>query len=395
MTKPPHDVRTLSGDEQQLRAAHALFRSCLHSEPSGDEDWPFVLGSMDRATVLSEYDESGMIGTLTANHSVIALPGGKVVPMDAVSRVGVRADRTRRGVLSAVMRTYLEGTSAPISTLRATEGTIYRRFGYGVATRSRTVEVDLARGRLHDRAPVAGDVRLVQDQDEVRRLLPELLQRFGTVRPGGIVMSDGFWNLVLRRQKFVRLAVHEDGVACFKVNETKDGHYTFAMQVLGLFATTPAATATLLKFLLGVDLVQRADFITRPLDEEFELLLADPRAVKTTEIEDETWLRLVDVPAALAARSYGSADPVVIEVVDGLLPANSGRYLVGPDGAERTDRAAQLRVDVADLGAAYLGDRPLSRFAAAGLVEVFDEAALSAADRLFRLDEAPWCGTYF
>ncbi|GAA3438429.1 GNAT family N-acetyltransferase [Kutzneria kofuensis] len=395
MTMPPHDVRTLSGEEE-LRAAHALFRSCLHTPPATDEDWPAAYGSMDRATVLSAFDDSGMIGTLTANSSVLALPGGKVVPMDAVSRVGVRADRTRRGVLSEVMRTHLDGTSAPIATLRATEGAIYRRFGYGVATRTRTVQIDTGRARLHDRAPVAGDVRLVRDQDEVRRLLPELLERWGTVRPGGIVMSAGFWQLVLKREGYLRLAVHEDGVACFKVEEDKGGeHYSYSMEVGALFAATPTATATLLKFLLGIDLVRRVEFVSRPLDEEFELLLADPRAVRTTEIEDETWLRLVDVPAALAARTYGEAEPVVIEVVDDLLPANRGRYLVGPDGAERTDRDAQLRLGVADLGAAYLGDRPLSQFADAGLVDVLDAAALPAADRLFRLDRAPWCGTYF
>ena len=99
--------------------------------------------------------------------------------------------------------------------------------------------------------------------------------------------------------------------------------------------------------------------------------------------------------AERGARSYGDAESVVIEVVDDLLPANSGRYLIGPDGAERTARNAQLRLGVADLGAVYLGDRPLSRYAAAGLVDVLDEAAVSAADRLFTLDRAPWCGTYF
>lgn len=394
MTKPPFDIRALSG-EDDLRAAHALFRACLHEPPVDDDDWPYAHASFDRASAIGAFDESGMIGTLTANDSVIALPGGKLVPMAAVSRVGVRADRTRRGVVSAVMRTFLEGTSAPIATLRATEGGIYRRFGYGVATRFRSAELNPAKVRLHDRAPVAGDVRLVQDQDEVRRLLPELLQRFGTVRPGGITMSDGFWRLVLRREKFVRLAVHEDGVAAFTTKELPGEHYAYAMQVLALFAATPTATATLVRFLAGMDLIRRVTLLTRPVDEDLDLLLVDPRACKYGELEDETWLRLVDVPAALAARTYGPAEPVVIEVVDDLLPANNGRYLVGPDGAERTGRDPQLRLGVADLGAAYLGDRPLSRFAAAGLVEVFDDTALAAADQLFRLDAAPWCGTYF
>ncbi|MEV6608428.1 GNAT family N-acetyltransferase [Kutzneria sp. NPDC051319] len=395
MTTPPFDIRTLSGEEE-LRAALVLFRRCLHGNPPSDEDWPLAYGSFDQATVLGAYDDSGVIGTLTANSSVIALPGGKVVPMDAVSRVGVRSDRTRRGLLSAIMRAHLAGTSAPIATLRATEGVIYRRYGYGVATRSRTTKLDFAKARLHDRAPVAGDVRLVQDKEEIKRLMPELLRRFGTAHPGGIIMSDGFWNMVLHRQNgSPGLVVHEDGFAAYGVKEIPGETYAYAMRVGHMFAAIPAARATLLKFLLGIDLVRHAEFDGRPVDEDLELLLVDPRAVHYSDYEDETWLRLVDVPAALAARVYGDAEPVVIEVVDDLLPANSGRYRIGPDGAERTDQAAQLRLGVADLGAAYLGDRPMSQYAAAGLVEVLDEAALPAADRLFLLDRAPWCGTYF
>ncbi|HEY0498687.1 MAG TPA: GNAT family N-acetyltransferase [Kutzneria sp.] len=390
----PHDVRTVTGEEE-LRAALTLFRQCLHGEAPSDEDWPRAYGSFDRATVLGTYDDTGIIGTLTANSSVLALPGGKVVPMDAVSRVGVRPDRTRRGIITAIMRAHLAGTSAPIATLRATEGTIYRRFGYGVATRYRRTELDFAKARLRDRAPVAGDVRLVQDMDEIKRLVPQLAQRFGTARPGGVTLSEGYWNMTLGREKNLRLAIHEDGFAAYKVKELPDRHYAYLMDVQPMFASTPAALATLLKFLLGIDLVGKAIFEGRPLDEDLELLLVDPRAVTYSSYEDETWLRLVDVPAALAARTYGDAEPVVLEVVDDLLPANSGRYLVGPDGAERTDREAQLRLGVADLGAAYLGDRPLSQYAAAGLVDVRDPAVLPAADRLFLLDRAPWCGTYF
>jgi predicted acetyltransferase len=390
----PHEVRTVTG-EAELRAALTLFRQCVHGVAPSDEDWPVGYASFDRATVLGTYDDTGITGTLTANSSVLALPGGKVVPMDAVSRVGVRPDRTRRGLVSAIMRAHLAGTTAPIATLRATEGTIYRRFGYGVATRYRRTHLDFAEARLHDRAPVAGEVRLVQDRDEVRRLFPELLQRFGTARPGGLVMSEGFMSMVVSREERMRLAIHEDGFAAYQVKELPDGHYAHAMKVWPMFATTSTALATLLKFLLGIDLVRQATFDGRPVDEDLELFLVDPRAVRYSDYEDETWLRLVDVPAALAARTYGDAEPVVLEVVDDLLPANSGRYRVGPDGAERTDRDAQLRLGVADLGAAYLGDRPLSQYAAAGLVDVLDPAALPAADRLFLLDRAPWCGTYF
>ncbi len=40
-------------------------------------------------------------------------------------------------------------------------------------------------------------------------------------------------------------------------------------------------------------------------------------------------MRLVDVDAALRARSYADGEPVVLEVTDELCPWNEGRYRVG------------------------------------------------------------------
>lgn len=73
------------------------------------------------------------------------------------------------------------------------------------------------------------------------------------------------------------------------------------------------------RFLLGIDLVDRIVAEERPLDEPVELILADHRQGNVDRVEDEHWLRLVDVPRALAAREYGHAAPVVVEVTDPLL----------------------------------------------------------------------------
>ncbi len=132
----------------------------------------------------------------------------------------------------------------------------------------------------------------------------------------------------------------------------------------------------------------------RPLDTTLPLALIDPRAAVLSAVEDETWLRLLDVPAALAARSYASGDPVVIEVTDDLLPENSGSYRIGADGIERTEAPAELRSSVADLAAAYLGGTRFSALAAAGRV-LGSAEAVARADVLFATPQLPWCGTYY
>jgi len=80
-------------------------------------------------------------------------------------------------------------------------------------------------------------------------------------------------------------------------------------------------------------------------------------------------------------------------------PASSGSWLVdgGPDGAActRTDRAADLALSAADLGALFLGGVPVSTLAAAGRVRELTGGAIARGDRLFLAHPSPWCTTHF
>ena len=109
-----------------------------------------------------------------------------------------------------------------------------------------------------------------------------------------------------------------------------------------------------------------------PLDHELFLLLREPRRL-SFEYRDGLWVRLVDVEAALNARSYKPGEPVVIELVDEFCPWNAGRWRVGPDGAERTDAEAELAMPVESLGSAYLGGFSFGELARAGRVEELAE----------------------
>ena len=133
-----------------------------------------------------------------------------------------------------------------------------------------------------------------------------------------------------------------------------------------------------------------------------QLALADPRALGLT-VGDGLWVRLVDLPAALAARRYGAADALVLEVTDAFCPWNAGRWRLtaaGEPGAavatvEPTGDPADLVVDVTDLAAAYLGAFRLSNLADAGRAEERTPGALRRADALFASARAPWCATMF
>ena len=63
----------------------------------------------------------------------------------------------------------------------------------------------------------------------------------------------------------------------------------------------------------------------RPADDPLLFQLADPRRART-RVADGVWVRLIDLPRALASRAYSCPVDVVLEVRDDLLPSNAGRW---------------------------------------------------------------------
>jgi len=400
------DVKTLEPDG--FRAAHTLFRATMHHAPADDTRWQQVAPSFVPGRVFGAYSGGSLVGTALSLPLPMTVPGGVVLPSAAVTRVGVRADQTRRGVLSALMREQLATVAAagePLASLRASEYRIYGRYGYGVASRGRNFAVDTRRAAFHSGAPASGEVRLV-DRADLMTVLPRVYQRLAPGRPGFLRRDEARWKLMLDLAPegvgHLNAAVHtgpdgDDGFVVYRpeTNPKPDDPWGVMLQVEDLHAADIAAAAALWRFVLNVDLINEVRAWLRPLDEPLPLLLADARAARTTELGDEAWVRLVDVPVALSARSWAGSEPVTIAVHDGLLPANSGTYRITPDGVSRADERAQLECDIAVLGRLYLGDVAPSTLAATGWLSVLDPAALPAADALFATGVVPWSGTFF
>ncbi|OHV69208.1 GCN5 family acetyltransferase [Pseudofrankia sp. BMG5.36] len=364
----------------------------------------------EKDRMFGAFVDGEMVGTTDSLASWLAVPGGRRLPHTAVTGVGVLPTHTRRGLLTALMRAQLDDAVARgdvVATLRASEAVIYERFGYGMATQTGQAVVTTSKARFRPTAPRGGPVRLV-DSADCQDLLAAVHENLSAHQPGAMGRSAPWWRLRTRPKpgRIAYVAVHgepgaEDGFARYHPAEAVDWHMDGERTIVvdDLVAGTPAARAALLRFLLGLDLVDRIVIDDLPLDDPLPAALTDHRAVRFREIEDETWLRLLDVPVALAARAYQGAGSVVIDVVDDLLPANSGVYEISQAGATRLALSAQapagLRAGVAALGAVYLGGTRWWQLAAAGRVDVLDPAALTTADTLFATNAQPYSGTRF
>lgn len=389
------------------RAAAALFRATVHSAAPDDNEWERAQLSFQPGRTFGAFDGDEIIGLAKSVDAELTVPGGKQVPVGAVCQVGVRADRTRRGVMTALLTaelTEFAERGLPLAALHASEAVIYGRFGYGVATQERTYRVDRRRAKLRDAtAGAEGRVQLHELEDAVR-IVPELYAPHADARPGMITRPSylwGPWEAHYRRSRgLMRLAVYHgpegpEAYAAYRVHDPWPDPGESTMFIEDMNAKSPAAFRAIWRFLLGVDLVDRIEARARPVDEPVEPMLVDSRVVGTREITDDVWLRLVDVPAALAARVLSGEGSVVVGVRDAVLSSNDGNYRVSAAGVERTTDAAALTMDVEVLAMLYLGGWRAANLVQAGRIEVADAAAVAVADRLFATERVPWCGTFF
>lgn len=357
----------------------------------------------ERLLVALDGDE--VVGVTGAFDFALAVPGTEL-PASGVTIVGVVPTHRRRGVATALLRTQLTQVRQPLAALFASETGIYGRYGYGLAASALRVSVDTR--LLRQLPPPTGRVRLVEPQ-AARSDLEVAYEAARRQRPGAVRHAAEIWDMRLFDSEVsrsgrtpLRCAVHDgpagaDGYALYRTRAGWDEDLPDGRAwVTEFVAATPNAAVDLWSYLLGLDLVTAVN-ATVPVDDPLLALLPERRAARP-RLTDNLWVRLVDLPSALAARAYSAPCDLVLAVRDDVLPANNGRWrlVATPSGArcEASDAAPDVGLDVADLGAAYLGGTSLLTLRDAGRLD----GAAEAVERLARAlwwPRAPFCAVSF
>ena len=373
-----------------------------------NDEYPGHLITADRTFAVR--DGGTIVSTASSYAFDVTVPGGAQLPMAAVSMVTVHPTHRRRGVLRRVMDAQLDDVvrrGEPLAGLTASEASIYERFGYGTATFTTNWELESDYARVQGVGDDGGRVRLV-DADTAASVAHDVYSR-ASRRVGELTRPAEWWpRLFAPRSKGARFftAVHEgpdhvaDAFARYTLeNHWPDGVAADVLHVRELQAVTPEAEAAMWRYLFGIDLVGTISAVDRPVDDPLRWRLPDPRRMRVRQLRDHLWVRVVDIAASLAGRTYAADDALVFELIDDFRPENSGCWLIdgGPQGAacSRTDRAADLSLSAPDLGALYLGGVPVSTLAAAGRVRELTTSAIARADRMFLVHPSPWCTTHF
>jgi predicted acetyltransferase len=410
---PNFEIRPVTPDEVEAyaRAPLAAFGETFDPERFKLE---WTHHELDRT--LAAFDDGEIVGTGRLYSLELTLPGGALAPVAAVSWISVLPTHRRHGILTAIMGRELDDAVArgeSMAVLHASEGVIYRRFGYGIAASSMSFTLARRHAAFLGPPPDDGRVRLV-DEAAARKAFPDIFDRARRLQPGAVSRVDQWWGNELfyvdKKDEGARFyVVYEsaervlDGYVAYKVvpRWSDDGVSRNRLEVLDLVTATPEARAVLWRYLCDVDLVETIAAGSCPVDESLRWLLAESRRLTVSRLSDGLWVRIVDAPAALAARRYAASGRIVFDVRDEFRPDGdaAGRFALdcGPDGTtcERTTADPDLALDVADLGAAYLGGVTFSTLARAGLVAERTPGALGRADAMFRSDPAPFVMTEF
>ncbi len=339
-----------------------------------------------------------------------------LLPLRMITDVTVAPTHRRRGLLRQLITADLQDAvdkGVPVAALTVSEGAIYGRFGFGLATYTRHVEVDTT-SRFGLREPVAravgtGRVELVEPA-EAWPAVDAVFERFHA-RTRGSVARPLFYRTMLTGEFSFREHAEDTrlraGVHLGPDGEP-DGHVLYrhaghaepirTIDVVDLVALTPAAYLRLWRFLADIDLVHRVRWNQAPMHDPLEWALVEPHAMKVVRIEDLLWIRVLDVARALEARPWTADGSVVLEVDDPLGHA-AGRWLVRAEGGRATVTPTEetrpgVRLAADTLGSLYLRGVPVATLRSAGRLPG-DDVALDTLTAMADGGPTPYCITGF
>ena len=333
--------------------------------------------------------------------------GRELVPLRMITDVTTSASHRRRGLLRRMIEDDLSDAvnqGVPIAALTASEATIYGRWGFGPATFRRGIEVDTSPGFGFRSFVDPGRVELIEPLDAWphvkgvfdvfharQRGSVEWPVQYQDIHTGAYDFNGGGVNRKLRAAVHLDDGGQVDGFALFKHGE-KD-----VVRVEEMVALSSAAQLGLWSFLAGMDRVRTVSFNLAHPDDPLAWALTDLNRVKTTEVEEFLWLRILDVPRALTARPWAADGTVVLEVDDPQGHA-SGRFGVeateGVASVSRTEQESDVQVTAETLASLYLSDVTVQHLRRAGRIGGTDDAVRRFA-AMADLSDPPYSLTGF
>ncbi|MDN5618384.1 GNAT family N-acetyltransferase [Rothia sp. HC945] len=448
MSLEPFELRTIVDGNgkatDEYRRFHARVERGFHEDPGTPEVQDFLAREYQEAGFVHRgYAETEGVPAWASESpqpvaTIVGFPrsmevGEKALDLWAISGVGVASSHRRRGLLRTMMTTELAGAQRDgygLAGLTVSEGGIYGRFGFGVATRVGTYELDLRRrprilpGVMESTGAACG--RVVEgDPQRLLDVAERICEQSDAGRAGKIDRLRGYVKNVLGQVNLEETSlepVRGREALVYIGSSGPEGYVTYdhsgldsdplKAKIIDFQAVTAAAWVGLWNHLFSVDLLETVDFKDAP-GMALSSILENPRAVTAARESDLVWTRILDVASVLESRRYPRDGEIVLLVDDpmGLVTGayamhiEQGKATVTPsaDVSGTQDRGDRARDDVALAPHAPRVRFPVDRLATAVFRGCEIEARLGVvvgdgaerAAEIFAVDREPYCDFEF
>lgn len=427
-TTDPYEIRTTSAGVDADGHADPATVAWIQAESQGFHGGKVTQAALDRratemvadgarltgayqtGTVPAVLRPEAPVATFATFEGTLEVGAPDPVRTHLVSGVTVRPTHRRQGLLRRMMTEDLAQAARDgyaLAALTVSEATIYRRFGFGLATTVHSVEVTTD-SRFRLTVEPSGRCELV-DPAVLLDLGPEVFARFHARSPGSVSRQSGSWRRVAgledgkgAQDVDVRAAVHldaegsVDGYVAYKFRGWDTTPAT--LDVLDLVAVDDDAYLGLWQFLASVDLAQRVSWHAAPVQDPLRWAVSDWRVVTTTGFNDWVWIRVLDPVRAFEARGWAGEGSLVLDVEDAAGFA-AGRFRItveeGRAQVSRTDDDADIALGADALGSLYLGGVDPVLLTAAGQVRELVPGAAVRARALLAPVAPVWGITHF
>jgi len=367
---------------------------------------------LDRFWVSTDVRPSGrelLVGHAGVFSLDLTMPGGRQVPMAGVTWVAVQATHRRQGRMRELMDVMVDDARDHGETmvgLLASEGSIYRNVGFATASYQQSYLLDVSKAAFLESRADTGSCRFVDDGAERLEIVADALTRALPGRVGDVSRPDRILTRDLSDHPSERegdspewMLVHEDaegrvdGVVRYRIaSDWGDGLPRFLLKVTSFIALSADAERALWSTLCEVDLIGSIKWWRGPVDPLLGDLLANRRALTTTETADGMWLRILDVAAVLESRTYSVADAITFDLGD------DGTWQLDGDtvGATcvRSTRTPDATLSMTDLASLVLGGGSAKRLQRSELLGATPEVA-ARIDAMFDSFPRPFLSSGF
>ena len=405
------EIRPVSSDE--LDRFHFLVSYAFSSDrtPEGRERMKHVEAIGEDYAL---YEDGVMMACLRL-FSMRMFIHGASIPLSGVSHVACLPEHRRKGYVGRLLRHALgvmREHGQPLSSLWTPHPSLYRRYGWMVASEAYFYRFNPKEIAPADASPPAGSPRRLSE--EQWPAVAEVYSRFAAPRNGYLDRDEHWWKeTVFRRiydekRNLYDVAVWAGGrgeprgyVVYHSEREHRpDGPGVTKLVAEELIALDGDAYKGLLRYLLSHDLANEVVIWARS-DEPLPLAVDEPWRIKM-----EHWhgfmLRIVDIEKAIAARPPSTGAPegaFSVHIADAAAPWNQGAWRIECSGgrlaAARSEGAAGLSTDAAAFAAMYNGYLRPSEAVRSGLADASDPETAATADRILAVDSPPHPADFF